>query len=534
MDNLVGQNLGRYHVIEPLGQGGMAAVYKAFDTSLERNVAIKIIRGDKKEGTEQNDFLKRFQREAKALAQLDHPYILKVLDYGEQDGMPYLVMPFIQGGTLKDRLNRPMPCRQAATLLAPVARALDYAHQRGIIHRDVKPANILISESGAPLLSDFGIAKIIGGGSESTQLTATGVGIGTPDYMAPEQWMGKADACTDIYSLGVVFFQMVTGRLPFTAETPAAVLIKHMQDPLPRPSDFVPDLPEAAEQVIFKALAKDPADRFESMGAFAGALERLAAGDVSAPGLELNNLQTIQATGPTSSPVGKTQAARPAASTRAPAPAPSGIPEPRGSGATSPQPVRRKGLPGWAVAVIVVVVVGLVALVGLLAGGALLVQRMAARARAQTTVPTSVETTVPLLLEETPAVPTQAQKATLPAFPTEVLSTPEFPGANPPFTSIEGLPEDIPLLKDNNGDLVTTSSQGTTMFYFTSSLAFQQVVDFYQAGMDSNGWTVDYDSAQGGMQYWLFAKGDRSVMISVTEAIGQAAEQPVQVAIILQ
>jgi serine/threonine protein kinase len=225
MDNLLGKNLGRYQVIEPLGQGGMASVYKAFDTTLERNVAIKIIRTDRKEGTEQNEFLKRFQREAKALAQLDHPYILKVLDYGEQEGMPYLVMPFVRGGTLKEKMGRPMPYQEAAALLAPIAQALDYAHQRKIIHRDVKPANILIGETNTPLLSDFGIAKIIESG-ESTQLTATGVGIGTPDYMAPEQWLGKADARTDIYALGIVFFQMVTGRLPYSAETPAAVLIK--------------------------------------------------------------------------------------------------------------------------------------------------------------------------------------------------------------------------------------------------------------------------------------------------------------------
>ena len=197
--------------------------------------------------------------------------ILKVLDYGEQEGVPYLVMPFVQGGTLKEKMGRPMPYGEAAALLAPIAQALDYAHRRKIIHRDVNPANILITESNTPLLSDFGIAKILESG-ESTQLTGTGVGIGTPDYMAPEQWMGKADACTDIYSLGVVFFQMITGRLPFIAETPAAVLIKHMQDPLPRASSLVPNLPDQVEQVLFKALAKEPQNRFQDMRAFADAL----------------------------------------------------------------------------------------------------------------------------------------------------------------------------------------------------------------------------------------------------------------------
>ena len=169
MTDLIGKALGRYHILESLGQGGMASVFKAYDTSLERNVAIKIIRPDAQEGNP-SEFLKRFQREARALAQLDHPYILKVLDYGEQDGIPYLVMPFVPGGTLKQKMGRALSYQQAAALLAPIARALQYAHEQNIIHRDVKPANILISQSGAPLLSDFGIAKVITGGG-STQLT---------------------------------------------------------------------------------------------------------------------------------------------------------------------------------------------------------------------------------------------------------------------------------------------------------------------------------------------------------------------------
>ena len=211
MVNLIGQSLGRYHIVEQLGEGGMASVFKAYDTSLERFVAVKVIRTDKGQDAA---FLLRFQREAKALARLDHPYILKVLDYGEQGGMPFLVMPFVPGGTLKDQMGRPLPAARAAALLAPIARALEYAHKQSIIHRDIKPANILIGPSGAPLLSDFGIAKMLDQEEGSTQLTSTGVGIGTPDYMAPEQWMGQADPRTDVYSLGVVFYEMVTGRKP--------------------------------------------------------------------------------------------------------------------------------------------------------------------------------------------------------------------------------------------------------------------------------------------------------------------------------
>jgi serine/threonine protein kinase len=291
MSDLVGSNLGRYHVVEALGQGGMASVYKAYDTSLERNVAIKIIRSDIQIDN-QGEFLKRFQREAKSLAKLDHPYILKVLDYGDQEGLPYLVMPFMEGGTLKEQMGQPMPYEKAAGLLAPIARALEYAHSQNIIHRDVKPANVLIGKSGAPILSDFGIAKILAQ-SGSTQLTGAGVGIGTPDYMAPEQWTGSADSRSDIYSLGVVFYQMVTGHLPFTADTPAAVLIKHLRDPLPRPKSFVHDLPDKVEQILFKALAKEPENRYQGMGEFASALEDIILRK-AAPAQE--NLQTLAGT----------------------------------------------------------------------------------------------------------------------------------------------------------------------------------------------------------------------------------------------
>jgi serine/threonine protein kinase len=258
-------------MVEALGEGGMAAVFKAYDSSRERYVAIKVIRTELGAETE---FLKRFHREAKALAQLDHPYILKVLDYGEEDRAPYLVMPFVPSETQKERMSTPWPYQEAARMLAPVARALDFAHHQNVIHRDVKPANILITQSGAPILSDFGIAKILETG-EQTHLTGTGFGIGTPDYMAPEQWLGSTDARTVIYALGMVFYEIVTGRRPYVADTPAAVMFKHMQDPLSRPRNFVRNLPDKVEQVIFKAIAKKPKDRYQEMDAFATALEKL-------------------------------------------------------------------------------------------------------------------------------------------------------------------------------------------------------------------------------------------------------------------
>jgi len=277
MPDLSGQNIGRYHIIERLGEGGMATVYKAFDTRLERTVAIKFIRKEEVGQSRLALMLKRFEREARALAQLTHPNIVAVIDYGEYEDAPYLVMEYIQSGTLKARTGKPMPYQDAARLLAPIADALRYAHQHNTIHRDVKPANILIDESGHPMLSDFGIAKILGV-DETTSLTGTNVGIGTPEYMAPEQWNNKVVPQTDMYSLGVVFYELVTGRKPYTADTPAAIAIKQATEPLKRPREFVANLPNEVEAVIFKALARDPLDRYADMAAFATALEKLSRG----------------------------------------------------------------------------------------------------------------------------------------------------------------------------------------------------------------------------------------------------------------
>ena len=235
MTNLIGQSLGRYHILEQLGEGGMAIVYKAYDTRLERDVAVKVIRTDLFGQAVIERILKRFEREAKALARLSHPNIVKVHDYGEHEGAPYLVLEYLSAGTLKQRLGKPISWQEAVRLLIPVAQALDYAHEHNIIHRDIKPSNILLTEKGQPMLTDFGIAKLLDAGEGQT-LTATGVGVGTPEYMAPEQGLGKeVDARTDVYSLGVVFYELVTGRKPYVADTPMAVVFKHLTDPLPRP-----------------------------------------------------------------------------------------------------------------------------------------------------------------------------------------------------------------------------------------------------------------------------------------------------------
>ncbi len=275
MSNLTGLSLGRYHLLEQLGEGGMATVYKALDTRLERTVAVKVILGEREHSEK---FRARFEREAKTLAGLSHPNIVKVLDSGEEEGRAYLVMEFISGGTLKPRLGQSIPYQDAARLLAPIAHALDYAHQQKVIHRDIKPSNILLTASGLPMLSDFGIAKMLEA-EETLDLTGTGAGLGTPDYMAPEQGYARGvDGRADIYALGVVFYEMVAGRKPYRADTPMAVMLMKNTEPLPRPSKFVPGLPEGVERVLIKALARQPENRYQAAGEFAAALEELAQG----------------------------------------------------------------------------------------------------------------------------------------------------------------------------------------------------------------------------------------------------------------
>jgi len=279
--NLISQSLGRYHILEQLGEGGMATVYKAYDTRLESEVAVKVIRTESMPQNAIARALKRFEREAKLLARLTHPNIVKVIDYGEYDGKPYLVMPYLPGGTLKQKLGKPIPWQEAVQLLSPIAEALDYAHSQGMIHRDVKPSNILLTERGQPLLTDFGIAKVLDV-EETMDLTGTSAAVGTPEYMAPEQVTSKSvDHRADIYALGVVFYEMVTGRKPYTADTPMAVLFKHASEPLPRPRSFVPSLPDGVEKLLLKALAKKPEDRYQKMSDFARALAGLLQGKVT-------------------------------------------------------------------------------------------------------------------------------------------------------------------------------------------------------------------------------------------------------------
>lgn len=273
MKDLIGKNFGRYKILEPLGEGGMAAVYQGYDERLRRTVAIKII---KVPSVGENRFLTRFEREAEALAQLSHPNIVDVYDYGDENGLPYLVMEYLSGGTFKQYLGKPVPLQDAAKAVLPIAKALAYAHSQGILHRDVKPSNILIREDGEPVLTDFGIAARV---ESQHTLTGTGLGIGTPEYMSPEQGLGKKlDGRTDMYSLGVILYELVTGKKPFEGATPAEIAIKQNTQTAMRPSQILPDLDDLTDRVILKALERDPDHRYADMAAFIEVLESLVQG----------------------------------------------------------------------------------------------------------------------------------------------------------------------------------------------------------------------------------------------------------------
>ena len=269
-DVLVGHTLGAYQLVERLGQGGMATVYKAYEPALDRYVAIKVL---PQFFARDPNFMNRFRREAKAVAQLNHPSIMPVYSFGEEGDITYIAMQYVPGGTLKQGRGQVYEPDEAIRLALPIVRALAYAHKRGIVHRDIKPSNVLLGEDDWPVLADFGLAKMA---EASQQLTGTGVGVGTPMYMSPEQGQGTSvDHRTDIYSTGIMLYEMLTGDVPFRADTPMAVVIKHMTAPLPMPRDANPDIPEALERVILKATAKSADDRFQTAEDMIEALERV-------------------------------------------------------------------------------------------------------------------------------------------------------------------------------------------------------------------------------------------------------------------
>ncbi len=272
MDLEPGSPFGPYRIVEPLGRGGMAVVYRAHDPSLERDVALKVL---PPEFLHDSNFAERFRQEARVAARLEHPHVLPVHAFGIEQGRPWMAMRLVEGGSLADRLRRgPLPPAQAASLLREIASALDYAHSKGVVHRDVKPANVLLDEAGRAYLADFGIARLLEGSSVATQ---TGLVQGTPSYMAPEQALGsKVDHLADVYALGVVAFECLTGRVPYTGTTPVAILMKHVSEPVPEPAPG--ELPPPVAAVLRRCLAKLPAERWQTAGTFVAALAQASGG----------------------------------------------------------------------------------------------------------------------------------------------------------------------------------------------------------------------------------------------------------------
>ncbi|MDZ4769453.1 MAG: protein kinase [Chloroflexota bacterium] len=291
MATLEGQQLGAYEVLGQMGTGGMATVYKSYHARLDRHVAIKVMH----EAFQQDaGFLARFEREAQIVARLEHPNIVPVYDFADLNGRPYLVMKYIEGVTLKARLFRQPPSLEDIRRMLPaIADALDYAHREGILHRDIKPSNILLDKASTPYLSDFGLARIAQLG-EST--LSQDVVLGTPQYISPEQAMGRRDltSATDLYSFGVVIYEMIVGRVPFSSDTPFSTIHDHIYRPLPLPSAVNPQLTPAIDAALEKALAKSPEDRFENARTMVMAvLDALDAANL--PSLDPNRMTTAAA-----------------------------------------------------------------------------------------------------------------------------------------------------------------------------------------------------------------------------------------------
>jgi serine/threonine protein kinase len=267
LSSLIGQKLNQYEIVALLGKGGMATVYKAYQPSLDRHVAIKVL--PPHPGMDEN-FIERFRLEAKTIGNLQNPNILPLYDYGMSNDILYLVMANVSGGSLADYMDGRLDPRQVVKWVKGIASGLDFAHRQGVVHRDIKPANILIDSDGHPLLADFGVVKML---ASNANITGTAI-VGTPAYMSPEQGQGlEVDGRSDVYSLGVMTYEMLAGLPPYRADTPMQVILKHITDPTPDIRSIHPELPEAVSAVMNRVLAKDPKDRYATASEFAAELE---------------------------------------------------------------------------------------------------------------------------------------------------------------------------------------------------------------------------------------------------------------------
>lgn len=403
---MTSEKIGRYEIRAELGRGGMATVYHGYDPRFEREVAVKVLPSELLHSDPQ--FKLRFEREAKIIAQLEHPSIVPVYDVGDENGQPYFVMRYMNGGSLAERIKKKvMSVEEAAKILGQIAPGLDEAHSKGIVHRDLKPSNILFDSKGTPYISDFGIAKLTQ--AQASSVTGSGI-IGTPAYMAPEQAAGEAvDGRSDIYALGIILFEMLTGRQPYEADTPMAVAIKHITEPVPRILEANPNLPPEVDDIIQKAMAKRKEDRFATAMELVDALRMV--GSTAA-----TQMRTVKVAPKTVAAVGK--AAEKAAA-----------------------PPARKPLSLW------LIIVPLL-LLGMLGGGYALLSRINRPVETEAPAPIPTQTAVPP--SPTFHAPTlnPTKPAPLPPLPTDTPLLPS-PTPAPPKLPVIGGADKIAFVANN-------------------------------------------------------------------------------------
>ncbi|MCG2787053.1 MAG: serine/threonine protein kinase [Anaerolineae bacterium] len=495
MEDLTGKQFGPYQVVAPLGEGGMAAVYKAYQPAMERHVAIKVL---PRHMAGSPEFIARFKREAHLLAQLQHPHILPVFDYGESDGYTYIVMPFLQSGTLADLLKtRRVSLPEIYRIISQIGDALGYAHARGMIHRDVKPSNVLIDERGNCLLTDFGLARMAETGS---MLTSSGAIMGTPAYMSPEQGAGnQVDGRSDIYALGVILFEMVTGQVPYSAETPIAIVFKHIQDPLPSARKFVPDLSESLELILMKTLEKKADDRYQTADDFVKAIQaeastssRAYAAPTPTPPLApiASSIQPINYENQPQPTIIPDSQFIPQATWVDPQPASLPAQRPISRPPTSLAPVARSGFTIWALAGAGIIIAGIIGLIVLFVGFNYYQNNIAA-APPTPTQPVEATSTqsndAALILENTSTTEPIPPTLTPTLLPTDIPTLPA-----PPTLAI---PAGVPFVRINN---ISLSDQNQYVveyetFEYTETLPgvhvhfFFNTVSVEQAGMPGSG-----------------------------------------------
>jgi serine/threonine protein kinase len=423
------EKIGRYEIERELGRGGMAVVYLARDPYMKRPVAVKVL---PRQFTFDEQFRARFQREAEIIAALEHPYIVPVHDYGEHEEQPYIVMRYMPGGSLLDRMARgPLGLTEISRIVSRVAEALDEAHARRIVHRDLKPGNILFDARGDAFLSDFGIAKMVEG---TTTLSGTGI-MGTPAYMSPEQARGvkTLDGRSDVYALGIIVFQLLTDRLPYEADTPMGMAVAHITEPVPSILTLKPDLPPLCAKLITRALAKHPDDRYPTAGELARDMSLLAKG-------QLEDTESAMR-GPVSPPIPPSPMP-PAPTVPPPSPLPPAASAPSTAPAVPPPappmptvPARPGAGRGW----MGVVIVGLL-LCGILGvGGYLAFNEFASRTSGPTQTPVVITATRPAIVlaptdSPTPQTPPPIVESSPTPTPTHTLTpTPSLTPSSTPF-----------------------------------------------------------------------------------------------------